>query len=145
MFLEASETGWKFDVFSQLITLRQPQISGPFWGKVNALLPGLHYSNSRIHETESRGPETEPGNLETDLTVHRIHDTLQTGLQRVLRSLVAPRKEGSLDFQPDDPCFQPDDSCVPTRGFVKLCLNQRISEACLFNKSVCESYQIARS
>ena len=39
---------------------------------------------------DSRDPETETGNLETEKRVHRIHDTLGTGLHMMPRSLVAP-------------------------------------------------------
>ena len=41
---------------------------------------------------DSRDPETETGNLETEKRVHRIHGTLETGLQIMLRSLVAPSR-----------------------------------------------------
>ena len=41
----------------------------------------------------SRDPETETGNLQTEKRVHRIHGTLETDLQRMLRSLVAPTRE----------------------------------------------------
>ena len=47
---------------------------------------------------DSRDPETETGNPENEKRVHRIHDTLETGLQRILRSLVAPsRGAGGLN------------------------------------------------
>ena len=48
---------------------------------------------------DSRDPETETGNLETEKRVHRIHGTLETGLHRMLRSLVAPDKQGPADFK----------------------------------------------
>ena len=41
---------------------------------------------------DSRDPETETGKLEIEKRVHRIHDTLETGLQRMPRSLVAPTR-----------------------------------------------------
>ena len=41
---------------------------------------------------------TETGSPETELRVHRIHDTLEAELQRVLRSLVASSKEGPADI-----------------------------------------------
>ena len=47
----------------------------------------------------SRDPETETGSLENEKTVHRIHDTLEKGLQMVLRSLVAPHMEGRWILQ----------------------------------------------
>ena len=55
-------------------------------------------NNSRIPETDSRDPETETGSLEIEPRVHRTHDTLEIGLQMMLRSLVAPHKEGPADF-----------------------------------------------
>ena len=39
---------------------------------------------------DSGDPETETGSLETEKRVHRIHGTLETGLHRNPRSLVAP-------------------------------------------------------
>ena len=41
---------------------------------------------------DSRDPETEIGNLETEKRVHRIHGTLETGLHMMPRSLVAPSR-----------------------------------------------------
>ena len=41
---------------------------------------------------DSGDPETETGSLETEKRVHRIHGTLETGLQIMLRSLVAPSR-----------------------------------------------------
>ena len=41
---------------------------------------------------DSGDPETETGNLETEKRVHRIHGTLETGLQIIPRSLVAPSR-----------------------------------------------------
>ena len=41
---------------------------------------------------ESRDPETETGNLETEKRVHRIHGTLEPGLDMIPRSLVAPTR-----------------------------------------------------
>ena len=49
---------------------------------------------------DSRDPETETGNLETEKRVHRIHDSLETGLQRMPRSLVVPsRGAGGFDIE----------------------------------------------
>ena len=45
----------------------------------------------------SRDPETENGDFETEKRVHRIYDTLETGLQMIPRSLVAPTR-GAVDF-----------------------------------------------
>ena len=67
--------------------LRHPQISGPFRITSRALLqPQL-----------TRGLETETGSFEIELRGHRIQDTLETGLQIIPRSLVAPHKEGPVD------------------------------------------------
>ena len=41
---------------------------------------------------DSRDPETETGDLETEKRAQRIHGTLETGLQRIPRSLVAPTR-----------------------------------------------------
>ena len=38
------------------------------------------------------------GSLETEKRVHRIHDTLETGLQMIFRSLVASHKKGLAGF-----------------------------------------------
>ena len=47
---------------------------------------------SRILETDSRDLETEIGNLETEKREYMRHDTLETGLHRIPRSLVAPTR-----------------------------------------------------
>ena len=49
---------------------------------------------------DSRDPETETGKLETEKRVHRRHDTLETGLHIILRSLVSPSREAA-DFHCD--------------------------------------------
>ena len=59
-------------------------------------------SNPRIHETDSRGPETETESLETELRVHRIHDTLETGLQSVPRSWRLLARRTRRIFQTED-------------------------------------------
>ena len=41
---------------------------------------------------DHRDPETGTGNLEIEKKVHRIHDTLETGLHMMPRSLVAPSR-----------------------------------------------------
>ena len=53
-----------------------------------------HHNNndSRILETDSRDPDIEIGILEAEKKVHEIHGTLETGLQIMLRSLVAPSR-----------------------------------------------------
>ena len=61
-------------------------------GTLVATIPG-----SLKHD--SRDPETETGNLETEKRVHRIHGTLETGLHMIPRSLVAPsRGAGGLSY-----------------------------------------------
>ena len=55
---------------------------------------GPSNNNSWIPETDSKDPETETGILETEKRVRRIHGTLETGLQRMLRSLVASTRGG---------------------------------------------------
>ena len=56
---------------------------------VNGTVPGpTYYNDSRIPETDSRDPENETWSLEIDLRVYRKHDTLETGLQIIPRSLV---------------------------------------------------------
>ena len=59
---------------------------------VIGLFPGLSNNNSKNPETDSRDPETETGGLETELIVHRIHGTLETGLHRIPGILVAPTR-----------------------------------------------------
>ena len=41
------------------------------------LIPERRNNNSRILETDSRGPETELADLETELASHRTHGTLE--------------------------------------------------------------------
>ena len=67
---------------------------------VNGSWLGPSNKQSRIPETNSRDLETETGSLETEKRVHKIHDTLGTGLQMMPRSLVAPHKEGPADYLP---------------------------------------------
>ena len=52
----------------------------------------LSNTNPGSLKPDSRDPETETGNLETEKRVHRIHDTLETGLHMMPRSLVAPSR-----------------------------------------------------
>ena len=94
MILAALEAGLKFlDFFS--VSLRSSRILRPSLVDARLLTPGPD-NNSRILETDSRGPETEAGGLEIELRVHRIPDTVEPGLQKMPRSLVAPHKEGQL-------------------------------------------------
>ena len=51
----------------------------------------LSNTNPGSLKPDSRDPETETGDLETE-RVHRIHGTLETGLHMMLRSLVAPSR-----------------------------------------------------
>ena len=68
-------------------TFEHPQVLRPFCRLVPISLPMPNYHH--FAETDSIGPETEPGSFEIELGVHRIHATLDTGLQIMLRSLVA--------------------------------------------------------
>jgi translation initiation factor 6 (eIF-6) len=52
----------------------------------------LSNTNPGSLKPDSTDPETETGNLETEKGVHRIHGTLETGLQIIPRSLVAPSR-----------------------------------------------------
>ena len=59
----------------------------------------LSNTNPGSLKPDSRDPKTETGNLETEKRVHRIHDTLETGLHMMPRSLVAPtRGAGGLHW-----------------------------------------------
>ena len=49
-------------------------------------------NNPGFLKPDFRDPETETGSLETEKRVHRIQGTLETGLHRMLRSLVAPSR-----------------------------------------------------
>ena len=71
-----------------MATLEHSQSLRPRQVDARLLIPGPHYSMSAVPEPDSRAPDTEPESLETELRVHKIHDTLETGLQRILRSLV---------------------------------------------------------
>ena len=65
----------------------------------NLFIPSRQYQKKiRIPETDSRHPETEIGSLEIVLRVRMILDTLETGLHKMPRSLVAPHKEAQADF-----------------------------------------------
>ena len=72
------------------------QVSGKLVGS-----RALSNTNPGSLKPDSRDPETETGNLETEKRVHRIHDTLETGLHMIPRSLVAPsRGAGGLIIIP---------------------------------------------
>ena len=47
---------------------------------------------------DSRDPETETGSLETEKRVHRIHDTLETGLHKDASQPGGPHKGGRRIF-----------------------------------------------
>ena len=57
---------------------------GGSWSLVTAMPGSL--------KPDSRDLETEIGSLETEKRVHKIHDTLETGLHMIPRSLVAPSR-----------------------------------------------------
>ena len=61
---------------------------------VNGVLLGPYNTHPGSLKPDSREPETETGKLETEKRVHGIHDPLETGLQSVPRSLVAPLNRG---------------------------------------------------
>ena len=63
------------------------QVSGKLVGS-----RALSNTNPGSLKPDSRDPETETGSLVTEKRVHRTHDTLETGLQIMLRSLVAPSR-----------------------------------------------------
>ena len=66
MIFVALETGLKFDDFSRC-----------FWGHPRSW--DLVTNNPGSLKPDSRDPETETGNLETERRVHKIHGTLETG------------------------------------------------------------------
>ena len=59
------------------------------------MFQGPSKNNSRILRP-IKNPEGQSGSLETEKIAHRIHYTLETGLQIIPRSLVAPTR-GSAD------------------------------------------------
>ena len=73
-----------------------------------SLVGGIWYCSRALSNTnpgslkpDSRHPETETGDLETEKRVHRILGTLETGLHMMLRSLADPLKssqEGLADL-----------------------------------------------
>ena len=73
-----------------------PAPKHPPGGREIGLFLGLRETSSRNHETDPKELETKTGSLETELRVHRIHGSLETGLQMMLRSLVAPYKEAII-------------------------------------------------
>ena len=85
------EVGLKFDDFSMGFWAH-PRSCDRAWWKANVWFLGSSNNNSRIPATDSRVPETEAENLEIELRVHRIHDTLESGLRMIPRSLMAPTR-----------------------------------------------------
>ena len=71
------------------------QILSPSWWVVDVLLPGSNCEHSRILETDSRGIETEPGSLETELREHRIHGTLGHRITDDASQLGGPSQGGA--------------------------------------------------
>ena len=65
-----------------------PNLVGGKWFGSRA----LSNTNPGSLKPDSSDPETETGDLETEKRVHRIHDTLETGLHMIPRSLVAPSR-----------------------------------------------------
>ena len=67
-----------------MVILGSPQISGPirFGGNRFGLWAPVANKQYRIPEHDSRDPETETGKLEIEKRVHRIHETLETGLHK---------------------------------------------------------------
>ena len=57
-------------------TSGRPQLSRRSVWRVSVFMPRPNYQHS-IPETESRGLETEPCSLETELRVHMIHESLE--------------------------------------------------------------------
>ena len=64
--------------------LGSPQILGTLWVEVKWCHPrSLVTTIPGSLKPDSRDPETETGNPETEKKVHRIHDTLEKGLQMI--------------------------------------------------------------
>ena len=91
------DSGCPGDWLNGLVTFQggpgvNPRSKAPAWRRLNGWFPGFGNNNSKIPETNSRDPETETLNLETELRVHVIHGTLETGLQMMPGSLVVPTR-----------------------------------------------------
>ena len=65
----------------------------------------LSNTNPGSLKPDSRDPETETGNLETEKRVHRIHGTLETGLHKDASQPGGPLKGGRRIFK-DDSSFR---------------------------------------
>ena len=92
------EIWWLFRVIlgsSQI--LRESLVGGKLGGS-----RALSNTNPGSLKPDSRDPETETGNLETEKRVHRIHDTLETGLHMIPRSLVAPSRGAGGFYWPGE-------------------------------------------
>ena len=77
MTLEALEISRKSDDFSGY--LQHPQVLKALCEDARPLISMLYYKKSRMPETDSRGPESETGSLDTEPRAHGIHDTLDLG------------------------------------------------------------------
>ena len=78
------------------------QILGTLGVNSRLLIPGAKYNNSSIPETDARGPETQPGSLETELRVHtcRMQETLEHRITEDASQLGGPsqgRAPGLVD------------------------------------------------
>ena len=86
------ETGLKFDDF---VILGSPQIlSTRLVGGKLVAGGSLVTNNPGSLKPDSRDPETETGNLETEKRIHRMHDTLETGLRKDASQPGGPHKGG---------------------------------------------------
>ena len=63
--------------------------------RYRSLIDEVEHSKAHMYphrEVCPHRPESEIGSLETELRVHSIHVTLETGLHMILRSVVAPTR-----------------------------------------------------
>ena len=76
----------------QILAIRL--VEGKFGGSraLVTTIPGLL-------KPDSRDPETETENLETEKKVHRIHDTLETGLHKDPSQPGGPHKGGRRNLE----------------------------------------------
>ena len=80
--------------FSWLLGSKHPQISGPSGLVENGWRLGASNKHPGSLKPDFRDPETETGKLETEKRVHRIHGTLETGLQKDASQPGGPHKGG---------------------------------------------------
>ena len=76
----------------------------PLGGRCIGWFLGLGNNNSRIPETGSRDPETEPGSLETELRVHMAH--WKRDHKAFLAAWWPSPEEGLVDFRSDTALLQ---------------------------------------